>query len=101
ADADVHADEPLERGSEAGQTRGASGENDLADPERIGLALVELKRGDQLAGEALQRSVERLPGESSLLRRETFGHLGAFESDIRLEKLGGLDVHVQRSRKGD
>ena len=38
---------------EAGEVRGAAREHDLADAERAGLVLVELKRGDELARERL------------------------------------------------
>src|SRR4051812_25909509 len=100
-DADIHADKALKGGCEAGKTRGAACEDDLTDAERVGLALVELKRGHELAGEALERTVERLAGEGGLLGGESLRDIGAVERDVRLEDLGGFDVQIERSRKGD
>src|SRR6266540_7449065 len=53
ANADADSDEPFELGSKSGQVGGASRENDLADPERAGLVLVVLERGDELAHKCL------------------------------------------------
>ena len=57
ADPDVHADELVERRCQARQARSSTGEDDLADTERVGLALVELERGDELSREALERRI--------------------------------------------
>ena len=55
ADAHRDADELLELGREPGELRGAAREHELADAERVRLALVELERGDELAAEGLER----------------------------------------------
>ena len=52
-DADADADQLGELRSEPGKVRGAAGQDDLADAQRAGLRLVELERGDELAGEGV------------------------------------------------
>src|SRR5205823_5288935 len=61
ADAHAHADQALELAREAGEMRGAAREHDLADAERARLVLVVLERGDELAGERLDRPAHCVP----------------------------------------
>jgi len=58
ANAHGDADELLELGREPGELSGAACEHELADPERVRLALVELERGDELAAEGLEAELQ-------------------------------------------
>src|SRR5437763_6787347 len=70
ADADAHADQPLELAGETREVRGAARQDDLADTERTGLVLVVLERGDELARERLNRPADRLARPLRLIGRQ-------------------------------
>src|SRR5207244_8951649 len=71
ADANVHADQPLELAGQAGKVSGATRQHDLADAERAGLVLVVLERGNELARERLNRSAHRVTRALRLFGSQT------------------------------
>ena len=99
ADANRDADERAEGRRQALQHRRPAGEDDLADAQRVGLALVELERGDELPREVLERGEERLPSLGRLLGRDPFGNSVALEGDLRLQDLSRLDFEVEGARQ--
>src|SRR5215212_5920630 len=70
ADARPHPEQPHELGGEAGKLCRAAGEDDLADAEGARLLLVELERGNKVAGELVHGLDDRLPHLICLLARQ-------------------------------
>src|SRR5919202_2015156 len=101
AEPDAHADQPLELVRQAVEVRRAAGEDDLADPERAGLALVELERGDELAGEGLDLAPHRLARRLRLLVGEALRSRSARERERALDRLGLERREVEGVRDRD
>jgi hypothetical protein len=88
ADARPHAEEARELRGEARKLGGPAGEDDLADAERARLALVELERGDELAGELVNVAGDRLAHLLRLFGREPGRDRRVSEGERELDRLG-------------
>ena len=80
--------------------RRASGQDDLADAQRIGLLLVELERRDELARKALELPLNPFSRSVCLVVRQSFGRLESRQRECPFDGLGlgRSDVELARNR---
>src|SRR3954452_1752038 len=95
ADGDAHADQLLKLVRDAAEVRSAAGDHDLADAQRSGLVLVELKRGDELPREGLELAADGFAGGERLLGRQALRNALADEREPVLHRLGLGRRHVE------
>ncbi len=81
--------------------RGSTGQDDLPDPERTGLSLVEVQRGDELTGERGESALDPLVGLCALLDREPFDCDRLRERELPLDRLDFARRLVQLPRDRD
>ncbi len=100
ADADADADHLVERVGEAVEVRGATGDDDLADAERVRLGLVELERADELAGERGQPEPDSLDRLARVLVERLVLAAGAGQREVPEDgrRLGRVNVELLHDR---
>ncbi len=72
---------------EPGHVRGSAGEDDLPDPERARLSLVEVQRGHELARERGESALNPLVSLRALLDREPLDRDRLRERELPLDRL--------------
>jgi hypothetical protein len=100
ANAHAHADKALQLSGQAGQKRGSACDHDVADSERIGLVLVVLERGYELACKRLELAPNDVGGGGDLLLGDAGQEwvLGAVERERVLDRLGFGGSKIQLAR---
>src|SRR4029077_20289642 len=101
-DTDADADQLLELLGQSLQVGAAAGDGDLGEAQGVGLILVEVEGGGELAGQAVHLAAGRLDGFGRALVSRIYRRLARdVDRPLDLVGLGGVDLEGLLDRRGD